>query len=508
MDTPAARIGALLLCVLLSFGPLPPGEEAAAAPSRLRALLIGCDHFVTRESTAPAATVNVSLLARALASDSRKYDIIRTEADTVTGLESLERAVAETFLEAGPNDISLIYISTHGLYSPPSPLSNCALVFSNGSDESTVTATEIKNLLDTVPGRKVVILDACTSGAFIGRGLSSVGRGKGIFEDPDYMVLCSAGGSEESWYWHSEEDGDPSIQHGASYFATVLSSLFDPSGGADANRDGAVTLRECYEGLMKGYAASTPQVYPQNGNDFVLYTCGPAAPAEEGGRIIRSLQMNDSVITSDDPSIRFTFTQVEAGTVYYQLIYRSQGAWDFQHVQMISDNDAASDAGTPGLKERTLTVSDLDGSSYGYIMLLLITKPSGHAELQASALISVQPLDGENSVLCVTDRTFSPDTGEECAILVRHQRPCSLTAVILDEGGGVVRRLTYLAPSRPQSFAGSTLSWDGLRSDLSPAPEGTYTVRVTAVTGNASVTVVSAPLTLVRSGTGADPART
>ncbi len=498
METAFLRAVSFFLCVLLS-GLLPPAGTLKGP--RLRALLIGCDHFVTRESTAPAATVNVSLLARALASDSRGYDVIHTEADSITGLGGLERAVAETFLDAGEGDVSLIYISTHGLYSPQAPLGNCALVFSDGADESIVTAPELKNLLDTIPGIKIVILDACTSGAFIGKGLSSVGRGEGIFQSPDYRVLCSAGGSEESWYWHSEDDGDPGTQYGASYFATVLASAFEPGSGADSDRDGSVTLQEAYTYLSQGYAASTPQVYPQDGRETVLYTY-TRGEASSSGRIIRNLQLNDSVITSSDPAIRFTFTQLESGTVYYQLVYRSQGAWDFGGVQMISDMDAAQDAGTPGLKERELSIADLDAQSYGYVMLLLITKPSGHAELQASALISVQPEDGENTVSCAADRAFSPDAGGECAILVRHTRPCSLSVSILDESGAPVRMLSYCQPSRPQSFQGSTFSWDGLRNDRTPAPAGKYTVKVTALTGGKTVTVLSRPLLLERTADG------
>ncbi len=491
------RILSTILCALLS-GPLPPpGRVPPASGTRLRALLIGCDHFVTRESTAPAATVNVDLLAEALATDSRGYDVIRTEADSITGLDSLERTVAETFLEADADDISLVYISTHGLYSSRAPLSNCALIFSDGTEESIVSAPELKNLLDTVPGRKIVILDACRSGAFIGRGLSSVNRGPGVFEDPDYRVLCSAGGSEESWYWHSEDDGDPGVQHGASYFATVLASLLSPFGEADDNRDGAVTLREAYDRLCRNYAASTPQVYPRDGGDLILYTYDPV-PSGTGGRIIRSLQLSGSVITASDPSIRFTFTQLESGTVYYQLIYRTEGAWDFNGAQMISDRDAAPDAGTPGLKERTLSIGDLNAESCGYIMLLVITKPSGHAELQASALISVQPESVENRLSCLTDRTFAPDAGQECAVLVHHEYPCSLSVSVLDENGATVRRLSYLASSRPQSFHGTTFSWDGLTGSLSPAPAGTYTVSVTALTGGTQTTVTSLPLTLTR----------
>ena len=495
MATVFQRAAAFFMCVLLS-GLLPPVR--APKEARMRALLIGCDHFVTRESTAPYATMNVSLLASALATDSRGYQVIRTEADSITGLDTLERAVAETFLDAGEGDVSLIYISTHGLYSPQAPLSNCALVFSDGADESIVTAPELKNLLDTVPGLKIVILDACTSGAFIGKGLRSVGRGSGVFQDPDYRVLCSAGGSEESWYWHSEDDSDPGTQYGASYFATVLASVFEPGTGADGNRDGAVTLQEAYAYLGAGYAASTPQVYPQDDRDTVLYACPQGRNAPSGGRIIRDLQLNGSVVTASDPSVRFTFTQLESGTVYYQLIYRSQGAWDFGSVQMISDMDAAPDAGTPGLKERSLAIGGLNGQSYGYVMLLLVTRPSGHAEMQASALISVQPEDAENTVSCVTDPSFAPDAGRECAILVRHTLPCSLSVSVLNGEGRSVRMLSYSLPSRPQSFQGSTFSWDGRMNDLSPAPAGNYTVKVTATTGGRSVTVLSRPLTLLR----------
>ena len=131
-------------------------------------------------------------------------------------------------------------------------------------------------------------------------------------------------------------------------------------------------------------------------------------------------------------------------------------------------------------------------------MLLLITRPSGHAEMQASALISVHPEDGENTVSCLTDPSFAPGAGRECAILVRHTMPCSLSVSILDEEGGTVRMLSYSLPSRPQSFQGSTFSWDGRMNDLSPAPAGNYTVKVTALTGGRSVTVFSRPLTLVR----------
>ena len=143
------------------------------------------------------------------------------------------------------------------------------------------------------------------------------------------------------------------------------------------------------------------------------------------------------------------------------------------------------------MKQRELTLMGLDWESYGYVMLLVITKPQGHAELQASALISVQSETGLNPITVIGDGAFDPRLGQEASILVLHEKPCSVTAAILDADGRTIRWLCFSEPSRPLGFSGTTLYWDGKKTDGTYAEPGTYSIRITAYSGSFANTVLS-----------------
>ena len=94
-------------------------------------------------------------------------------------------------------------------------------------------------MLDQIPGRKVLMVDACRSGALIGRGKE---RGTDFFENDAYRALVSAGAEEDSWFWSAEEDE----YTGTGYFTEALDSALrasDPE-QIDPNGDGEVSLRE------------------------------------------------------------------------------------------------------------------------------------------------------------------------------------------------------------------------------------------------------------------------
>ena len=196
----------LLLSLLLVFM-LSPAYGASSGggrvekPPKLRALLIGCDHFLTQEDTWPAAEHNVQMLSDTLIRDRRKYALIRPFASEIASVEAFEAAVQSTFRSAGEKDISLFYISTHGVYGE----SGSGLLLSDGVEEALLTGPELERVLAQVPGTKMVILDACNSGAVIGKGLSDPASGV-CLSGPAFKVLCSAGGSEASWYWQGAQD--------------------------------------------------------------------------------------------------------------------------------------------------------------------------------------------------------------------------------------------------------------------------------------------------------------
>ena len=195
--------------------------------------------------------------------------------------------ISSVFSGAKEEDISLFYYSGHGLESD-NPADNGSLV---GIEfNAYVTAAQLRSALDSIPGRKIVIIDACYSGGMIGRGTrrgenaevteESVReapavsfmaafttprlRGRSLAAQP-YFVMVSSTGSEESW---ENRDGG--------YFTGAFT---ESRRMGDANADGVVTLLESYnytrnrvntimeaEGLEQSV-----QVYPENCYWFGLF---------------------------------------------------------------------------------------------------------------------------------------------------------------------------------------------------------------------------------------------
>ena len=84
--------------------------------------------------------------------------------------EEILSSISSTFAGANYNDVSLFYYSGHGANSVDengNPTSyHAALV---GTFQTYVSIARLKTELDKIPGKKVIIIDACHSGQFIGR---------------------------------------------------------------------------------------------------------------------------------------------------------------------------------------------------------------------------------------------------------------------------------------------------------------------------------------------------
>ena len=132
----------LLLCCLLC---LAARAEDAEDPVTLRALLVGCDEFLSHENIAPSAEMNVRRMANMLATDIRGYAAIVSAGQGVGSVQALRELMQQTFAEADDNDISLVYFCTHGLYDRVTfqPL----LVLSDGINEENLTADSLRDAL-------------------------------------------------------------------------------------------------------------------------------------------------------------------------------------------------------------------------------------------------------------------------------------------------------------------------------------------------------------------------
>lgn len=469
----------LLLCCLLC---LAARAEDAEDPVTLRALLVGCDEFLSHENIAPSAEMNVRRMANMLATDIRGYAAIVSAGQGVGSVQALRELMQQTFAEADDNDISLVYFCTHGLYDRVTfqPL----LVLSDGISEENLTADSLRDALDAVAGQKVLILDACNSGAFIGKGAWDA-QLRNSFQSADYQVLTSAGARENSFLWR-DRDG----VGGGSYFAQELCEGLR-SREFDYNADGQVTLAEAYQGLLESHGASTAQSYPQQ-SDFALYAYDPDL-ADTAERPIGAITLDSAVLSEKEDTLYFSFTVRRAVRVQYQLIYYKNGLWRFDTPQTIEDPENETGALTPGRKERSVSLLAEEDEPYGYVLLQLVAQEGRRAMLAGSRLIAVQRDTGNPVLRIRCGESLDPAQGEELAVYVGHRFPCSLTVTVRDAQGQAVRRLAYKTPSRPLGLGSeaSLFYWDGRNAAGELAAAGEYVIEASCTVDGQKYLVTS-----------------
>ncbi len=285
----------------------PAGPEPAEPV--FRALLIGCDDFLSEEDTVPIAATNIESMNAILSRDLRRWQIF-IQNGILNSKASLQWAVESAFADAGDSDVSLVYISTHGEFDTSFNNPEGALLFSDGSMEEWVSAGGLQSMLDRIPGQKILIVDACHSGALIRKGVSpDVGESRVAlcFPQPDYPVLVSSGASEPSWYWLSSGSGAPL---GSSNFTGALAAGLGLYGDytADLNGDGVITLSECRTSLLETQASSTAHLSPQV-DDFPLLVYDAQAEHTDESPL-REITFGQDALDPANPLMTFTFIAV------------------------------------------------------------------------------------------------------------------------------------------------------------------------------------------------------
>ena len=177
----------MLLCLRVS----------ALAQGETRALLIGVDEFVSRPSAYPSSQNNVLAMQRLMEETEAGVESIVAPADPVTDVQAFASLVQEAFGTADETDTSVLYLSTHGVYEEGR---EPALLLSDGVTENGLTPAQLEAAFEGIRGIKLLILDACNSGAFIGKGEAVPPEGI-RFLGEEFKVLTSSGSLEESWYW-------------------------------------------------------------------------------------------------------------------------------------------------------------------------------------------------------------------------------------------------------------------------------------------------------------------
>ena len=467
-----ALAAALLLLLSLSLPAL----------ADTRALLVACSDFVTQMDLGAAISGNLHMIGSAFLSAGVGLGSLSIEDGTIGTQEALSAALHDAFDEAVEGDLSILYLCTHGVLSSADD-GQVYLLLGDGQTESPLSAQDLYDLIKGIQGDKLLIVDACYSGALIGRGMPQQGRLPGaritettfsspFLADSSVHVLTSASGSESSWYYDSE-----GLSTGAvSYFASALSSGLGLYGApeADLSGDGLVTLSELHRYLSVAVPSSSSQLLSTRADSLQL----PVARGAMLSRPLMGFSYGTSLLTTDDPSLDFSFTVTrDAASVQYRLVDYADGAWDWNSAHTFLDGgDDGGGALSPGRKQRTLSLSGLMPEDGGYLMLQVFSIVGDEVLLCSERLIAVQPQLEEPAFRLLCRGDLRRPGLEELPIDVILAVPAELSVSVFNAEGLLIRRLSASQLTRPSADGVVHLFWDGRDEDGHAVPPGEYTI--------------------------------
>ena len=476
-------IGLLIaLCMLAS--------SAAALDTRTtRALLVACSDFITQEDLGASTSGNLHMVGSALISADVGLGNLSIEDGTVGTVDALGAAIADAFSSSDEDDLSLLYLCTHGVLSSADD-EQVYLLLGDGQTESPLSSQALYDLLRDIPGEKLLILDACYSGALIGRGQPEIGMLPGshpessVFSSPflpdsSMHVLTSSSGSESSWYYDSE-----GLSSGAvSYFASALSSGLGLYGSAEAdlNGDGQMSLQELHRYLSAAVPSSSSQLLSADADSLLL----PVSHSAMLSRPLTGFSYGASLLHGKDPAFDFSFTVTQDATsVQYRLVDFVDGHWDWDNaITFLDEGEDEHALLSAGRKHRTLSLENMMPDEGGFLMLQVFSVRDQTLQLCSERLIAMQPETASPSLSILPCGTLNQPGMQELPIHVRIDVPAELTVSVYNSDGILVRRLASSQLSRPAADHVTHFYWNGRDMLGNPVEHGIYTITAETRTG-------------------------
>lgn len=465
-----------LLMLLLTFAPQANAQNMRTT----RALLVACSDFITQEDLGASTSGNLHMVGSALISADIGLGNLSIEDGTIGTIDALGAAIADAFSEANESDLSLLYLCTHGVLSSADD-NQVYLLLGDGKTESPLSSQALYNLLCDIPGEKLLILDACYSGALIGRGQPEAGILPGSRHEPflspflldsSMHVLTSSSGDESSWYYDSE-----GLTSGAvSYFASALSSGLGLYGMAEADLsgDGAVSLTELHRYLSVAVPSSSSQLLSGSADSLML----PVSLSAMLSRPLTGFSYSTSLLRSNDPTLDFSFTVTrDAVSVQYRLVDYKDGRWDWDHARTFLDEGEDERALlSAGRKYRALSLENMMPDEGGFLMLQVFSVRENELQLCSERLIAMQPDTSQPELTVLPHGVLQHSGMQEMTIDVRIDVPAELTVSICSAEGTLIRRLASSQLSRPAADHVTHFYWDGRDAQGNPVEPGVYTV--------------------------------
>jgi hypothetical protein len=190
------------------------------------------------------------------------------------------QGITNVFSEADYNDVSYFYFSGHGIWENNTSYI-CPTEANYYAPMSTyISVDELENALSAIPGTKVVFLDSCYSGGFIGKGVEEIqiskeelesfndevinafsqAQPKGLLATNEYKVLTACHYNQECMGLSPTTPGDFD-PFGVFTMALCEGCGYSGSYPADTNLDTTVSLQEAYL-YVKSYVQDLSNTYP------------------------------------------------------------------------------------------------------------------------------------------------------------------------------------------------------------------------------------------------------
>ena len=207
-----------------------------------RALLVGIANYVEDGRSRQGAVNTTQGVSDALTQT--RYGTTRYLTDMRLDLTAAElfEAIDEVLGAGSETDIALLYINCHGGVTSGVP-------WIDMQDGVRIPARQLENALRRVPGRVVLILDCCNSGAFIGKADAADSFVRGVvnafstsekvnvFGTSKYKVLVSSSYDQKSYRIASGTSATEST------VSTVFARAFTEALGWDLMKDKTISLR-------------------------------------------------------------------------------------------------------------------------------------------------------------------------------------------------------------------------------------------------------------------------
>ena len=247
------KVLCILLCALMFFSTIQ--LSASAAPEEgdgtvtYRALVIGEANMKLQElqENCPGCDNDANLIEAALQRPGVPYTVTKIQDATKNQLVS---GIETAFAAADADDVSLFYYSGHGSYSSNGDNLCLCLAPDSGVWLEDYSIKLLKQKLDNVPGKVVLILDCCGSGGSIiaskSRQESSEAfdaeqfnngvvdifaapqllRAKGaVFAKDKYFVLTASDVNEKSWSVTIKNDNDGTKDYHSVFSLALAESM-------------------------------------------------------------------------------------------------------------------------------------------------------------------------------------------------------------------------------------------------------------------------------------------